>query len=73
MSAKPYSVETLLEGKHYRSHSRRLEGTIQEASKSDAWYGSEFQAYKIRVRPTYSVGTLLLKDFWATVVVKVGE
>ena len=73
MSAKPYTIETLLEDKYYRSHSRRLEGTIQEASKSDVWYGSDFQAYKIRVRPTYSVGSFLSQDFWATIAVKVGD
>ncbi len=71
MSAKPYTIESLLEGKHYRSHSRRFEGIIQEASQSEVWYGSDFQAYKIRVRPTYSVGSFLSQDFWATVAVKV--
>ena len=33
MSIKTYSIETLLEGKVYRSSSRKIEGIIQDAEK----------------------------------------
>lgn len=69
MSAKPYTIESLLVGKHYRSHTRHDEGTIQHAEKRDSvWYGSDFEAYAIEVRSTRGI-----KNFWATVAVKVGE
>jgi len=32
MSAKPYTIQDLLVGKHYRSHSRHDEGVIQYAT-----------------------------------------
>jgi hypothetical protein len=73
MSAKTYSIETLLEGKVYRSPSRKVEGIIQDAEKrSDVWYGENFEAYLVRVRPHYP-SIFNLKDFYATVAVKVGE
>ena len=53
MSANKYSIETLLIGKAYRSAS--LEGIIQDAEKHDAWYGSDSQAYLVRVRPTHGL------------------
>jgi hypothetical protein len=69
MSAKPYTIESLLEGKHYRSHTRHDEGTILYATKrSEIWYGSDFEAYAIEVRSTRGI-----KNFWATVAVKIGE
>jgi hypothetical protein len=68
MSAKPYSIEDLLIGKTYRSHNRHDEGVIQYATpRPDVWYGSEFEAYAIEVRSTRGI-----KNFWATVAVKVG-
>lgn len=74
MSANVYSISTLLEGKLYRSQNRiGLEGIIQEAEPSPHcihYDGAE--AYLIRVRPTYSLGSLK-PDFYATVAVKVGE
>ena len=69
MSAKPYTIESLLEGKHYRSHTRHDEGVIQYATKREGiWYGSGFEAYAIEVRSTRGI-----KNFWATVAVKVGD
>jgi len=79
MSAKTYSIETLLEGKFYRSISRKLEGIIQEAEiANEIWYGENFTAFRVRVRPQFSSTSGLTsftygKDFWATVAVKVGE
>jgi hypothetical protein len=79
MSAKTYSIETLLEGKVYRSLSRKIEGIIQEAEKrSEVWYGENFEAYLVRVRPQFSSTSGLTsfsygKDFYATIAVKVGE
>ena len=68
MSAKPYTIESLLEGKHYRSHTRHDEGVIQYATKREGiWYGENFEAYAIEVRSTRGI-----KNFWATVAVKVG-
>ena len=69
MSAKPYTIETLLVGKYYRSHSRHDEGVILYATpRPEVWYGSDFEAYAIQVSPTRGI-----KDFWATVAVKIGE
>ena len=80
MSAKTYNIETLLEGKFYRSNSRRgLEGIIQEAEiANELWYGENLTAFRVRVRPQFSSTSGLTsftygKDFWATVAVKVGE
>jgi hypothetical protein len=67
MSAKPYTIESLLEGKHYRSHKRHDEGVILYATpRPEIWYGSDFEAYAIEVRSTRGI-----KNFWATVAVKV--
>jgi hypothetical protein len=69
MSAKPYTIENLLVGKYYRSHSRHDEGTILHAEKRDGvWYGKNFEAWAIEVSPTRGI-----KNFWATVAVKIGE
>jgi hypothetical protein len=74
MSAKTYSIETLLEGKVYRSLSRKIEGIIQDAEKrSEVWYGENFEAYLVRVRPTYDGKGIFRNDFYATIAVKVGE
>ena len=69
MSAKPYTIESLLVGKYYRSHSRHDEGTIIHAEKRDGiWYGENFDAYVIQVSPARGI-----KDVWATVAVKVSD
>jgi hypothetical protein len=74
MSARTYTIDSLLVGKTYRSEKRHLEGVIKEAEPHDAWYGSEYQAYRILVKPTYTVGNTSLNrwnDFYAVVAVKV--
>ena len=78
--ANLYTIENLLEGKFYRSNSRkRLEGIIQEAEiANELWYGENLTAFRVRVRPQFSSTSGLTsfsygKDFWATVAVKVGE
>ena len=69
MSAKPYTIASLLEGKYYRSHSRHDEGTILHAEKRDSvWYGENFEAYAIQVSSTRNIA-----NFWATVAVKVSD
>ena len=75
MATKLYNIETLLEGKHYRSNSRKgLEGIIQDAEKrSEVWYGENTEAYLVRVRPTYDGKGIFRNDFYATIAVKVGE
>jgi hypothetical protein len=68
MSAKPYSIEDLLIGKTYRSTNRHDEGEILYATPRPAiWYGENLEAYAIEVRSKYGI-----KNFWATVAVKVG-
>ena len=74
MSIKTYSIETLLEGKVYRSLSRKIEGIIQNAEKrSSVWCGENFEAYTIQVRPTYMGEGFPKPDFYATIAEKVGE
>jgi hypothetical protein len=75
MAANTYSIETLLEGKYYRSVNRKgLDGIIQDAEKrSDVWYGENCEAYVVRVRPTYDGKGIFRNDFYATIAVKVGE
>jgi hypothetical protein len=69
MSALTYTIDTLLIGKHYRSRQRHDEGTILHAEKRDSiWYGENLDAYAIEVRSTRGI-----KNFWATVAVRVGE
>jgi hypothetical protein len=69
MATKAYSIVDLLEGKYYRSLSRHDEGTILHAEKRDGiWYGEGLEAYVIEVASTRSI-----KNFWATIAVKVGE
>jgi hypothetical protein len=74
MSALTYTIDNLLVGKYYRSRNRKIEGIIQDAESHDAWYGNEYQAYRILVRPTYtgvSISPNRWKDFYAVVAVKV--
>jgi hypothetical protein len=69
MATYKYDIPTLLEGKYYRSLSRHDEGTIVYATpRKEIWYGENTEAYAIEVRPTRGI-----KNFWATVAVKVGE
>jgi hypothetical protein len=69
MSALKYTIDNLLVGKHYRSRTRHDEGTILTAEKRDeVFYGVDYQAYLIEVRSTRGI-----KDFYATVAVKVGD
>ena len=69
MSAKTYSIESLLVGKNYRSRSRNFEGVITHAEKREGiWYGEGIEAYVVQVNtPSY------LSDRYATVAVKIGE
>jgi hypothetical protein len=72
--ANLYSIETLLEGKYYRSNKRRgLDGIIQDAEKRSDVYYDNAEAYLVRVRPTYMGQGFLKPDFYATIAVKVGE
>jgi hypothetical protein len=74
--ATTYSIENLLEGSYYRSHSLKRkgrDGIIQYAEKSDTWFGKDYQAYVVQVRPHYEMGKIFQKDFYATVAVKVNE
>jgi hypothetical protein len=72
--ANLYNIESLLEGKHYRSYSRKgLEGIIQYAEKREGLYYENAEAYLVKVRPTYDGKGIFRNDFYATVVVKVGE
>ena len=65
MSANIYSVESILEGKAYRS--RTLEGIIQYAEKrSDVWYDGA-DAYLVLVRP--SAFSPMIKDVYRTIAV----
>jgi hypothetical protein len=75
MSANVYSIESLLEGKYYRSNSRKgLDGIIQYAEKRDGvWYGENTETYLVKVRPTYKGDGIFRNDFYATIAVKVGE
>jgi hypothetical protein len=74
MATKKYSIVDLLEGKTYRSTSRKIEGVIVWAEpRPSIWYGENLEAYLIKVRPQYTIGSLFRKDFYATIAVKVGE
>ena len=69
MATKLYTIENLLVGQNYRSRSRHFEGVITHAEKRDSiWYGENLDAYAIEVRSTRGI-----KNFWATVAVRVGE
>lgn len=67
MSANLYTIETLLEGKAYRS--RSLEGIIQSAEKhpSSVWYENA-EAYLVRVRPTHG-----FRDEYRTIAVRIND
>jgi hypothetical protein len=72
--ANLYNIETLLEGKYYRSYNRKgLDGIIQYAEKREGLYYENAEAYLVKVRPTYDGKGIFRNDFYATVVVKVGE
>jgi len=49
MSANVYSIENLLVGKTY--HSRTLTGEIIDAEKSDVFYGSGLESYRVTTNP----------------------
>jgi hypothetical protein len=69
MATKAYDIPTLLEGKYYRSLGRHDEGTILHAEKREGiWYGEGYEAYVVEVASKRSI-----RNFWATVAVKVGE
>ncbi len=65
MSALKYTIESLLVGKPYRSHTRNgVEGVITHAEKRDGiWYGDNTEAYLVVVRPNRG------NDFYATVAI----
>ena len=68
MSAKLYTIESLLIGKNYRSNSRHFSGEIISAEPRPAiWYGENTEAFLIEIR------TGGLRNKFATVAVKVGE
>jgi hypothetical protein len=68
MSAKAYTIEDILVGTRYRSHSRNFEGVITHASKREGiWYGEGLEAYVVQVK-----SPLHLSDRYATIAVKVG-
>ena len=72
--ANLYNIPTLLEGKYYRSVSRRgLDGIIQYAEKRDGVWFDNAEAYLVRVRPTYKGDGIFRNDFYATIAVNVGE
>jgi len=74
MASYKYDIPTLLEGKYYRSLSRHTDGLIQYAEKRDnVYYGEGYDAYVVKVRPTYKGEGFPKPDFYATVVVKVGD
>ena len=74
MATYKYSIETLLEGKYYRSLSRNIDGLIQYAEKRDGvWYGDNYQAYLVKVRPTYKGNGIFRNDFYATIAVELSD
>ena len=58
--------ELLLQGKEYRSNS--LNGEIISGEKTDHWFGSDKQAYRVLVRTPHSY-----KDHYRIIAVKAGE
>jgi hypothetical protein len=70
MSANVYTIENLLVGKTY--HSKSLKGEIISAEKSDVWYGTDTESYRVQVRPHYP-SVFNLKDTYRYLAVKVGE
>jgi len=70
MSANVYTIESLLVGKTY--HSKSLKGEIISAEKSDVWYGTDTESYRVQVRPHYSA-PLNLKDTYRTLAVRIGD
>jgi hypothetical protein len=69
MSAKAYTIEDLLVGQYYRSHSRHDEGTILHAEKREGiYYGENLEAYAVQVSSKRNIA-----NFWATVAVRVAD
>jgi hypothetical protein len=74
MATKAYAIADLLEGKYYRSLGRHIDGIIQYAEKREGvWYGENYEAYLVTVRPHYEMGKPFRSDFYATVAVKISE
>jgi hypothetical protein len=74
MATYKYNIPTLLEGKYYRSLSRHIDGIIQYAEKREnVWYGQGFDAYLVKVRPTYKGDGIFRNDFYATVCVQMED
>lgn len=74
MATKAYNIADLLEGKYYRSLGRHIDGIIQYAEKRDGvWYGENYEAYLVKVRPTYDGKGIFRNDFYATVAVRVSD
>ena len=68
MSANVYTIESLLVGTNYYSHT--LQGEIISAEKhpKGIWYGENTEAYLVEI---YSAHTL--RNKFRTIAVKVGE
>ena len=64
--ANLYTIERLLQDKEYNS--KTLSGTIITAEKSDHWYGSNRQAYKVLIRSDYSIN-----DQYRIIAVEISE
>ena len=64
--ANLYTIERLLQDKEYRS--KTLSGTIITAEKSDQWYGTNCQAYKVLIRTPYSI-----QDKYRIIAVQISE
>jgi hypothetical protein len=74
MATYKYDIPTLLEGKYYRSLGRHIDGIIQYAEKRDGvWYGENYQAYLVKVRPTYKGNGIFRNDFYATIAVELSD
>ena len=68
MSAKLYTIESLLVGKNYRSRNRNFEGEIVSAEKRDGiWYGENTEAYFVEIDEGR------INNTYRTVAVKVGD
>ena len=70
MSANVYTIENLLVGKTYRSKS--VTGEIIDAEKSDVFYGSGLESYRVQVRPHYP-SVFNLKDTYRILSVRIGD
>jgi hypothetical protein len=68
MSANVYSIESLLEGKYYRSNSVSGEITHAEKDNRAVWYGENCESYLVEIRPDYG-----FKKVWRTLAVRVAD